>query len=327
MNFGILSLSIFIRSNLHSLVSRNNSLSDVTNPSSHTNYRFLTTPEKVSRMQGLQKRNKSLMTQVKRLRTKIEAAIEADGVILDDQACHDLETIMENEDKTIDEKFQEDSFQYIFWKQQKYFLSKESNQKKGIRWHPLMIKLCLYLRHQSSTAYETLHSSGCLALPSQRTLRDYSNAVKSVVGFSKDVDIQLMQAARLLTSPDHHKLIIVLIDEMHIKEELVYNKHNGWLIGFIDLGNINNHLARFEDALCDHEKTETYAPPLANSMVALMVKGLFTPLQFTYAHFPCLSLAGEQLFNPFWEAVFRLERIGFKVCVSLSILYVTINLN
>ena len=60
------------------------------------------------------------------------------------------------------------------------------------------------------------------------------------------------------TSPDHHKLIVVLIDEMHIKEELVYNKHNGRLIGFVDLGNINNHLARFEDALCDHEKTETY---------------------------------------------------------------------
>lgn len=74
----------------------------------------------------------------------------------------------------------------------------------------------------------------------------------------------------------------------------------------MDLGNVNNHLVRFEASLTnednDNDNSED-APPLANSMVAFMVKGLFTSLQFCYAQFPCAALAGEQLFNPFWEAV------------------------
>lgn len=82
-----------------------------------------------------------------------------------------------------------------------------------------MIKLCLYLKHQSSKGYEALHSSECLVLPFQRTLKDYSNAIKAVIGFSKDVDAQLLQAARLHIPPEYHKLVIIL--KMHIKKEPV----------------------------------------------------------------------------------------------------------
>uniref|UniRef100_A0A1X7UCH1 Transposable element P transposase-like RNase H domain-containing protein n=1 Tax=Amphimedon queenslandica TaxID=400682 RepID=A0A1X7UCH1_AMPQE len=69
---------------------------------------------------------------------------------------------------------------------------------------------------------------------------------------------------------------------------------------------------RFKKSL-DSENTP---PPLAKSMVSFMVKGLFTSLKFPYAQFPCVSLVGEQLFPLFWEAVFRLERIGFKVIAT-----------
>lgn len=105
----------------------------------------------------------------------------------------------------------------------------------GICWHQLMIKLCLYLRHLSSKAYVILCSSGCLALPSQRTLQGYSNAIKAVTGFSKDVNMHLMEAVHLDTSPNYHKFIIILIDKMHVKEDMVYSKHNGRLIGYVDL--------------------------------------------------------------------------------------------
>ncbi len=110
-----------------------------------------------------------------------------------------------------------------------------------------MIKWCLYLRHHSSKAYETLRDSGCLVLPSQRTLRDYSNAVKAEAGFSSDVDWQLLQAAKLSMSKSYHALVILLLDEMHIREELVYDKHSGKLVGFVDLGDMNNHLARLRN--------------------------------------------------------------------------------
>ena len=57
-------------------------------------------------------------------------------------------------------------------------------------------------------------------------------------------------------------------------------------------------------------------PTLANSMLVFMVRGLFTSLEFPYAQFPCKAITGDQLFNPFWEAVGRLERIGFKVLAT-----------
>ena len=60
--------------------------------------------------------------------------------------------------------------------------------------------------------------------PSQRTLQDYSHCVKSAAGYSLDVDRQLMQAA---SCPEWHKLVILLMDEIHIKENLVYDKHSG----------------------------------------------------------------------------------------------------
>ncbi len=183
-----------------------------------------------------------------------------------------------------------------------------------------MIKWCLYLRYQSNKAYETLRDSGLIALPSQRTLRDYSNAVKAGADFSSDVDNQLLQAAHLVDSPSYHSLVGILIDEMHIREDLVYDKHTGQLIGFVNLGSINNHLAQFEQSLSQDDAesntpvlAESNTPVLAKSMVVLMVRGLFTTLKFPFAQFPCSSLTGEKLFYPFWETMFRLERLGFKV--------------
>jgi len=39
---------------------------------------------------------------------------------------------------------------------------------------------------------------------------------------------------------------MLVVDEMHIKHDLVYDKHSGALIGFVDLGNTNNQILEFE---------------------------------------------------------------------------------
>ena len=52
---------------------------------------------------------------------------------------------------------------------------------------------------------------------------------------------------------------------------------------------------------------------LAKTIMVFMVRGLFTKLQFPYAQFPISKLKGHQLFDPFWEAVSHLERLGFRV--------------
>lgn len=237
--------------------------------------RFLTSPEKMDRLHHLQHQKKLSMLRIKRLKSKIASIIASQGVPVDDEITNDIEAIMLAEEEHVLGKFAEGSFQQIFWQQQKLAASK--SDKRGMRWHPLMIKWCLFLRHQSSKAYETLRESGCLSLPSQRTLRDYSNCVKAGAGFSVEVDCQLMQAANVTTCLGWQKLVILLLDEIHIREDLVYNKHTGKMIGFCNLGEINNRLLEFERSM--EEKEGSCSPILANSMMVFMVRGVFTPLR------------------------------------------------
>ena len=62
---------------------------------------------------------------------------------------------------------------------------------------------------------------------------------------------------------------------------------------------------------------------MANSMLVVMVRGLFTRMQFPYAQSPCTNLHGYELCPIFWRAVQRLERCGFNVvactCDGLSV--------
>ena len=70
--------------------------------------------------------------------------------------------------------------------------------------------------------YETLRESGCIALPTQRTLRDYTHFVSSTSGFSKEVDAQLLSATKLDSLKEFQKCVSLIMDEMYIKEDLVY---------------------------------------------------------------------------------------------------------
>jgi len=63
-----------------------------------------------------------------------------------------------------------DSFGSIFWQQQLKTASLKDEQ--GMRWYPAIIR---YLHYKSSGCYSTICKAGVLALPSDRTLRDYKH--------------------------------------------------------------------------------------------------------------------------------------------------------
>ena len=60
------------------------------------------------------------------------------------------------------------------------------------------------------------------------------------------------------------------MDEMHVKENLVFDKHSGCLVGFSDLGHINNHISRLERAKSNSQKVE----PLAKSLIFVALSSL-----------------------------------------------------
>ena len=79
-------------------------------------------------------------------------------------------------------------FMKLFWEQQKEYAK---GNPRAIRYHPMVIRFCISLAAKSGSAYDELRSSGIHILPSQRTLRDYTNFIKPSVGFNPQVTTEL----------------------------------------------------------------------------------------------------------------------------------------
>ena len=79
----------------------------------------------------------------------------------------------------------------------------------------------------------------------------------------------------------------------------------------MNLGDVYDELDKLQRNL----KSSTTTPEVATYVLTLMVRGIFTPLRFPYANFPTTSITGDSMFLIVWEAVERLEKLGFKVLV------------
>ena len=62
-----------------------------------------------------------------------------------------------------------------------------------------------------------------VSIPSERTLRDYRHFASSTPGFSRDVDLQLLDLVKVQEPADLANYVSVIIDEMYIKEGLVFD--------------------------------------------------------------------------------------------------------
>jgi len=189
-------------------------------------------------------------------------------VLVDDVLQDDLLQIMNSHSDAVTAKYGEESLQAIFWQQQVKAASVKHNC--GRRWHPLVIKWCLYLHHLSSKAYNTICNSGILTLPSSRTLQDYKHVSSTSVGFSLEADRQLLDL--LQQKNDLVKYGVLLFDEMYVKQGLVFEKSTGALFGFTDLGDVGNQLDEFVQSFRSETENPSLPRPLAKAMLVFMVK-------------------------------------------------------
>ena len=298
----------YLRSKLRSLQTRTDEMiTSSCSVNSHTNYRYLDTPEKLKRMRNL----RALVTKQRRrlsnLEEKLEHHVRISGVRIQEDIRGDITDLLEKYSENVSGDNNEESFKSIFWNQQIKNLALKD--KRQIRWHPLLIRWALYLHYKSSGGYETLRKSGIITLPSSRTLRDYRHFTPTKSGFSNIADIQLQE---LIQQKRSHlaKYVFILIDEMHLKEGLVYDKGSGYLVGFCDLGDVVQQLHDFEEKLSSDTPVRR---PLAKTMMVFMVRGVFTSIKFPYAQFPMTSGTGYDLFPILWQAIDRLECNGVHV--------------
>ena len=304
------------RSTLCSLHSRKVSQpkSDSTAVSSHINFRYLRTSERRKRMTRLKAAVDSKTAEVnrktkeiERLKSRLRETTERCGIHVGKELENDLTKIMEEKTDEIRQKYPSDSFHHLFWNQQLEAL--RVRDKRQIRWHPMMIRWCLSLKLISSASYRALRLLNLLVLPSERTLRDYTHFVKAKPGFQPEIDEQLCRDAKLDSIPDFQKYVCLVFDEIKVKEDLVYDKHSADLLGFVRIGDVNEHLSRFEEI----KLSATPKPKLATHVLTFMVCGILSDLEFPYASFPCTSLSGDQLYSLVWGCIRRLEACGFKV--------------
>jgi len=131
------------RSTLRALVSRsekrNTSESDPTDPSSHTPFRHLNTPEKARRYQHKHSLRRSCQWQIACLSEQLSTAAQERG-FAEDKALHDdLCQIMTQNTQLVSDTLPSESFARIFWDNQKQVAClKDARQ------------ICSHRRHQCS---------------------------------------------------------------------------------------------------------------------------------------------------------------------------------
>lgn len=133
----------------------------------------------------------------------------------DDGLHKDLSAIMQQSSQEVQQSHPPGTFLRAFWDNQ--HRAAAASDARRMRWD------------LSSSAYEMVRDSGVIKLPSQRTLRDYTYYTRATIGFSKEVDDQVITAASVHTCPEREKYVLLVMDEMHIREDLVYDKHTGIL--------------------------------------------------------------------------------------------------
>ena len=97
-----------------------------------------------------------------------------------------------------------------------------------------------------SGAYEQLRKSGFLLLPHRTTLNQYISFTSNGVGFNLDIIKWLYDDVKVSTIQRYEKQTILLFGEIKIKSGLVYSKSLGCIVGFTELGDINEELNQFE---------------------------------------------------------------------------------
>ena len=233
------------------------------------------------------------------MRRWLKKSTEQRGVVIPPDDRDDLCKILKSSENAMLDDGGE--IKRIFWEQQLKAL--QAKDSRRIRWQPLVIKICLHLHYKSSSAYQSLRNSGVLILPSERTLFDYSHWCKSGAGFLDDVAVQLQQEANIKEEKDTY--VVLSFDEMKIRENLVFDKNNFSLVGFVDIGDISNSLRQFEQQF-----RQNSAPPIndvATHMLSFFVRGIFSSLKFPFAHFPTKGATAKELLPLVWQAVSRLE--------------------
>ena len=170
--------------------------------------------------------------------------VEGEGEEIPQQQDEGFREVL-NSAATLADSLPDGSAQKVMWEQQ---AKAARTSPQGMRWHPALLRLCIALHAKSPSGYNLLRSSGFLKLPHENTLFNYTHFADTSPGNNANLLKHIMTEHHIPSLHNYNKNVCILMDEMKLKFGLFFTS-SGKVVGFNDLGPVNNELKRFEDEL------------------------------------------------------------------------------
>ncbi|KAK3915650.1 Transposable element P transposase, partial [Frankliniella fusca] len=278
--------------------------------SKFTANKFLTEEQKLRKLSEQRREIDNVKKKLKRSHARMQELIQKEGVTLEESLSTDLMQLLKNHSIT--------PAQSIFLQQQ--VKASQLKNASGMRWHPTLVRFALSIYLTSPTAYKSMRETGMVKLPSSRTLFNYSHANKIEEGIDKTVLEKLAENVQKLCDSvnkktgkkeTHKKYHVLMGDEMHISQNLVFQKSTGKLVGFTTLDTLDREVKMLEQVLdnSDQECEET----IASKIMVFMVKGVSNGIKKVIATYAVGNMSAVQMKKWTWEVIGALERSGVAV--------------
>ena len=264
------------------------------NKSSKTANIHLTKEEMLEKLKDQRKCINNQNQTIRRLRQRMKELIDKESKKIDDKISEDLTNIIRDSKMT--------PAQSIFFQQQVKY--SQLNNKSSMKWHPAILRFALSVFEASRSAYERMRDSGFLALPTSRTLFDYTHFAAVKEGIDEVVLDSL--ANRMETLPEKQRYHVLMADEMYISKNLVYKKNSGELIGYTNLNDVDKELRELDQYFNDPNKE--LKKDIASKVLVFLVKGVATDVKEAVCSYPVTSFSPIQLHSWTWHLIGALKR-------------------
>lgn len=193
---------------------------------------------------------------------------------------------------------------------QKLFLEMQielGNMKKPceIKWHPTLIRLALMTRTTSNTA-----ATGVITLPSGKVLFNFSQVLFRIKDVQK-ADFEQLHTKYLEKPSDRSDIYhVLLLDEIDVHNNLVYQKSNGELIGFVKLSDVKTEVEQLEAFIL---QKRNITRPKHYILLVYMVKSITCGLKEVVGLLDRDMLSREMLYDTTWDIIKSLEENKIKI--------------
>ena len=114
-------------------------------------------------------------------------------------------------------------------------------------------------------------------MPDINNLKKYINYTTSKSGFNPDVIKKFVIDSKLHKLEPFQNNVSICLDEMKLQQVLVYKRSSGKLVGFCEMGDINQEIESFQARCVDKENSIwTISKTLAKYVNVFIVCGIYT---------------------------------------------------